>query len=470
MESRMNKERHQTLLKKMKNIAGLLCLLVILTAVGCQPNVPQSPVATKPQTLRDVPSLRLNYRFETDVPAPTINVPLQSEERNAAVQADFDQNRPQEQLDKTLASPDKLRVLAVYHRAGDLPAEFRLDMYSPEGKLIRKISYDGMAVHFAETIVWSPDSSAVAFVAMIRGSQTGAIPSSSPTENQTNSNVATNLNSAANLNTNSANTNADANANVDANANSAPAQTPVTDAPKAVLTFRTEQIYIANREGADVKALTQNEGLIYFYFVWSPDSSALAAMAVTFQEWNYLMYQAELKQELYTPAGRPRLVEKTGRERRLDDNLTNVRPVWSPDSAKVAVAFATQTRIYDAIGDAPTQAAIPLINQLKISSKVFDENLARQEQVAVNTNANTNANTNVNINISVTANQETSVLPDESSLVSFNPIISLEWTEDSLLYLQTGYIKQMKNEADSARSYLRWHRLIFSPQAAVLGN
>ncbi len=458
----MNKEGHETLLTKTKSIAGLLCLLTILAAVGCQPKIPQSPTANKPQTLRDVPSLRLNYRFETDVPAPTINVPVQSEERNAAVQADFDQNRPQEQLDKTLTSPDKLRVLAVYHRAGDLPSEFRLDMYAPDGQLIRKISYDGMAAHFAETIVWSPDSSAVAFVAMIRGSQTGAMPSPPPTENQTNSNVETNLNSTVNSNTNSENANADANANVDANAGSAPAQTPVTDAPKAVLTFRTEQIYMCNREGSDVKPLTQNEGLIYFYFVWSPDSSALAAMAVTFQEWNYLQYQAELKGELFTPAGRPRLVEKTGRERRLDDNLTNVRPVWSPDSAKVAVAFATQTRIYDAIGDSPTQAAIPLINQLKISSKAFDENLARQEQVAVNTNANTNT--------SVTANQETAVLPDESSLVSFNPIISLEWTEDNLLYLQTGYIKQMKNEADSARSYLRWHRLIFSPQAAALGN
>lgn len=458
MKLKMNKNRHETHLRKTKTIAKLFILLGILATVGCQPKVPQSPTANKPQTLREVPALRLNYRFETDVPAPTINVPLQSEERNAAVQADFDQNRLQEQLDKTLTSPDKLRVLAVYHRAGDTASEFRLDMYSPEGRLIRKISYEGMAVHFAETIVWSPDSVAVAFVAMIRGNQTGALPSPTPAENQPNMKAETNINSMANLNTNSANINADANANVDANANSTPAQTPSTEAPKAVLTFRTEQLYMCSREGADVKPLTQNEGLIYFYFIWSPDSSALAAMAVTFQEWNYLQYQAETKGELYTPSGRPRLVEKTGRERRLDDNLTNVRPVWSPDSAKVAVAFDKQTRIYDAIGDAPTQAAIPLRNQLLISSKAFDENLKRQEQGAEN------------VNSSVNTNLETATLPDEGSLVSFNPIISLEWTEDSLLYLQTGYIKQMKNETDSARSYLRWHRLIFSPQAAVLGN
>ncbi len=419
---------------------------------GCQKNAaPTSPVSA-PQTLREVTSLRLNFRFESDVPAPLVNQADQSEERNPAVQADFDANRPQEQLDKILTSPDKLRVLAVYHRAGDEPSEFRLDMYSPEGKLIRKISYDGMAVHFAETIVWSPDSSAVAFVAMIRASQTVALPAPSPSG--TPPNAPTETNSTTDTNT-TTNVNVE---NTEANANLAPMPTPVTESPKAVLTFRTEQLYVVNRDGADVKPLTQNEGLRYFYFVWSPDSSALAAMATTYQEWNYLQYDAEKKGELFNPLGRPRLVEKTGRERRLDDNLTNVRPVWSPDSAKVAVAFDRQTRIYDAIGDAPTQAAIPLRNQLLISSKTFDENLQRQEQ-------NSNA-----VVPPTNAMPELTTLPDENSLVSFNPIISLEWTEDSILYLQTGYIKQMKNETDSARSYLRWHRLIFSPQPVASGN
>ena len=438
--------------KKLNFAAKIFCFVSLAAFIGCQRNAAPTPTVNLPKTLRDVPALRLNFRFESDVPAPTVNQAAQSDERNPAVQADFDANRQQEQLDKVLTSPDKLRVLAVYHRAGDENSEFRLDMYSPEGKLIRKITYDGMAVHFAETIVWSPDSSAVAFVALIRAKQTGAmIPTTAPAENQTNPNIETNTNSAVNANVE--------NANNDANANLAPSPTPATDAPKSVLTFRTEQLYIANRDGADVKPLTQNEGLRYFYFVWSPDSSAMAAMAANYQEWNYLEYDAEKKGELFNPQGRPRIVEKTGRERRLDDNLTNVRPVWSPDSAKVAVAFGTQTRIYDAVGDAPTQAAIPLQNQLKISSKAFDDNLARQEQGAGNTNA---APTNTT--------QETATLPDENSLVSFNPIISLEWTEDSILYLQTGYIKQMKNEADSARSYLRWHRLIFSPQAAALGN
>ncbi len=113
--------------------------------------------------------------------------------------------------------------------------------------------------------------------------------------------------------------------------------------PKTVLTFRTEQIYIADANGNDVKPLTQNEGLIYFYFVWSPDSSMLASLAATYQEWNFLQYQADGKGEFFVPMGRPRLIEKNGRERRLDDNLTSVHPVWSPDSAKVAALLTRKS-------------------------------------------------------------------------------------------------------------------------------
>lgn len=180
-----------------------------------------------------------------------------------------------------------------------------------------------------------------------------------------------------------------------------------------------------------------------------------------------MQYQAESRAEAFTPAGRPRLVEKNGRERRLDDNLTIVHPAWSPDSAKVAVAFDKQVRIYDAIGDAPTQAAIPLRNQLLISSKAYDDELQRKEQAGT---ANANAPTDANAQSNTTENQQAGTLPDENTLVSFNPVIDLKWTEDKMLYLQTGYIKLMKNEADSARSYLRWHRLIFSPQPVALGS
>lgn len=459
-----------------KNFAKLILIALAASAFGCQNGgVFQSPPASvAPASLRDVPAVKLNFRFETDVPAPPANANqmAQTEERNAAVQNDFDQNRAQELLDKTISSPDKKRVLAIYHRTDDLPAEFRLDMYLQDGKLLQKITHDGMAVHFAETIVWSPDSTAVAFVAMARvaGGQSSS-PAPTPPGN---ANVSVNADANANANTNVENANIE---NVNANVS----QTPIAaEAPKTVLTFRTEQLYVCSSEGSDLKAVTQNEGLIYFYFVWSPDSAALAALAATYQEWNFYKSQADLKGEIFVPAGRLRLIEKTGRERRLDDNPTNVRPVWSPDSAKVGDAFGTQIRIYDAIGDAPTQAAIQIRNQLLISSKAFDEEEQRKEQATAigNTNANTNVNSsapsnsnaNQTTNTNAAVNQPIGSLPDESTLVSFNPIVNLEWTEDKMLYAQTGYIKQMKNEGDSARSFLRWHRLIFSPQAVALGK
>ncbi|MDQ3799059.1 MAG: hypothetical protein M3384_06380, partial [Acidobacteriota bacterium] len=242
------------------------------------------------------------------------------------------------------------------------------------------------------------------------------------------------------------------NANTGA-ASPTPAISPSPNAP--ILTFRTEQIYLCNADGGDLKPITQNEGLIYFYFAWSPDSSALATLAATMREWQFGQMQADQRMEIFTPSGRPRLVEKTGRIRLLDDNVTKVQPVWSPDSAKVAVAFNLDVRVYDAIGDAPTQAAIPLRNPLLLSSQKYDNDLRAKEQGA---NGAPAANTNT----------EASALPDESMLVSFNPITELEWTEPAMLYLQTGYIREMRNTADSARSYLRWHRLIFSPQPIAL--
>lgn len=440
-----------------RNFAKLILVCLVITAFGCQKSILQPPTVA-PATLRDVSALKLNFRLETDVPAPpATNETAQTDERNAAVQTDFDQNRTQELLDKTIVSPNKQRVLAVYHRAQDSQGDLRLDMYSADGKLLRRVTPDGMAVHYPDTIVWSPDSASVAFMAMTRVGQTSTLPTPTPAENQTD----TATNSESNVNT-------DANANADTeNTNTVTTQTPIVEQPKAVLTFRTEQIYISTADGSDLKPVTQNEGLIYFYFVWSPDGSALAALAATFQEWRFMQYQAESRAEAFTPAGRPRLVEKNGRERRLDDNLTSVHPAWSPDSAKVAVAFDKQVRIYDAIGDAPTQAAIPLRNQLLISSKAYDDELQRKEQAGT---ANANAPTDVNAQSNNAVNQQVGTLPDENTLVSFNPVIDLKWTEDKMLYLQTGYIKLMKNEADSARSYLRWHRLIFSPQPVALGS
>jgi len=425
--------------------------------IGCSRNGVDLPGAS-PSALKEVPAVRLNYRYEADVPPPDPPKDAAKEERSAPVQNDFDANRPQEVLDKTLASPDGKRVLAVYHKAGDMPSEFRLDMYTADGRILKKITADVMAVHFPDTIRWSPDSSTLAFVAMVRGAsidETSTAPAPDP-ETSTVS---------PDQNTNTASTaitpDSNVNANVDGNAVTS---APTPAAPTGILTFRTEQIYICNSDGEGAKAITQNEGLIYFYYVWSPDSSMLAALAAKSIEWKYLNDRAEQNGEIFVPVGRPRVIEKNGRERRLDDALTAVQPVWSPDSAKIACAFDNQIRIYDAAGNTPTQAAIPLRNHLLISSQVYD----REQQTkldAANSPPDANANVSVNTNTNSNAVQPTT-LPDEKTLVSYNPIVALNWTADDLLYFQTAYIKRMKNEADSVTSFPRWHRLVLTPQAA----
>ena len=412
-------------------------------AMSCsaEPAPQQQPITVVPERLADVAAVRLNYRYEADVPPPPENPRnVNSSDRNEAVQAHFDQSRPQEVLDRTVASPDGKRVLAVYHKVTDMQSEFRLDMYDAAGTLLRHITADAMAAHFPDTIVWSPDSKSVAFVAMLRaiGSDPGnaqpdpnavAAPSPTPAAEPSPITDAT-----------------------DGTAEPTPEQTPaapVVPAGDNVLTFRSEQIYLCDADGNGLKPLTQTEGLIYFYYVWASDSSALAALAATGQEWRFLEADANKKGEAFTPLGRPRIVEKNGRERRLDDGLTAVRPVWSPDSAKVAAAFGDQVRVYDAVGTQPTQAAIPLRNDLLLSAQAYD----RKQQETTET---------------APAPAAPTTLPDPNSLVSFNPIVLLNWPTDDQLYFQTAFVKRMKNETDSAISFARWHRLFLSPQPIVI--
>lgn len=424
-----------------RSIVFLLLAAAMSAACGRDAGQPGSePAATA--ALHDVPAVRLNYRFEADVPPPAIETPPRSDvERNGGVQADFDTNRSQELLDRTITSPDKKRVLAVYRTVNDLPSEVRLDMYSSEGKLLHRVTADTMAGHFPDTITWSPDSKTLAFVATNR--TIGLTPVTPPQMGI----PPPDANAAA----------------PDANAVPAPTPTitaPTPAAPTGILTFRTEQIYICDSEGTGVKALTQNDGLIYFYYVWSPDSSVLAALAATSREWRIQEIMSEGKSEMMVPQGRLRIIEKNGRERRLDDNMTSVRPVWSPDSTKLAVSYETQVRIYDAAGTTPTQAAIPLKNPLLISSQAYDRD--QQRKLAAS-----NANTDPNSPAPTPApDQPLTTLPDEKLLVSYNPIVEVAWTADDLLYVKTAYLRRMKNDADSVTSFARWHRLVLSGQPA----
>lgn len=467
---------------------AILLLVIAILGAACRPaeKDPANRVVTR---LADVPAVRLNFRYEADVPAPSVPERNAAEERSPLIQAHFDQQRPYELLDRTFPSPDGRRLVAVYHLPTDAPSEFRLDMYSSEGALVRKITPDSMAVRFPDAITWSPDSGTFAFVAVTRGLAAQASPT--PAEVATPSPEPT-LGPPVDLSDPEANTSGTPET---PGATPPPESSPTvpaspTPAPTAaadnVFTFRTEQLYTAGAEGDGLRSLTQNEGLIYFYFVWSPDSSMLATLAATTREWQYYEFQAEENKMVHVPAGRLRVIEKTGRERRLDDGVTAVKPVWSPDSAKIACAFDKDIRIYDAGGDSPTQAAVPLRNALRISSATYD----REQQASLNAadangangggeNSNSAAPTNTtpspvaNANANGNAHDPNATpapntIPDESTLVSFNPIIVLNWLTDDQLYFQTAFVKRMKIEADSAMSFARWHRLILTPQPAAI--
>lgn len=410
---------------KIRKFISIVFLAVILASFACQqPEITKQIV--RPSSLRDVPAQRLSYRYEPDVSAPPDAVQTQMQGKLTAIQADFDQNRSIDTLYKTVLSPDKQRVLAIYNRSTDEKQEFRLDLYDASGKLLRKVTPEGLSLVFPDIVTWSPNSETFAFAGSRRISapnqeiiQEAPTPPSLEEENQ--------------------------NANVDAATSPSPAVSPSPSAP--VLTFRTEQIYLATRDGADLKPLTQKEGLIYFYFTWSPDGSMLASLAAKENEWQAMEMQAASRGEALRPLGRPRLLEKNGRERLLDDNLSEVHPVFSPDSSKAAIAYRTDIRIYDAVGNQPTSAAIPLQVLLLTSSQAFDE---RQKG-----------------GTAPTTNSAVTTLPTDQPPASFNPIVALRWSQDEALYFQTGFVKDFAN-GEPVRSFMRWHKLNLSPQGAVL--
>jgi hypothetical protein len=441
------------------NLRAAFVTVALFFLSGCGDSILKTdkPTAT---AMRDTPAVRLNFRYEPDVPPPAADSSkVVTDERNAAVQTDFDTNRAQDEiLDRTITSPDKKIVVAVYHRSGDTLDEFRLDMYSADGKLLKKITADTMAVSYPQTIRWSPDSSTLAFVAMLRSFQTPTTTPGSTTENTTQP--------VADANSNTAEA---ANANTQQQPPPPAGSAPTPAPPTGILAFRTEQIYVCNADGSGVKPLTQDDGLKYFYYAWSPDSTMLVALAATVIEWKAFTNLADVKGEEMIPWGRPRVIEKNGRARRLDDTPTEVFPAWSPDSSKVAIAYGRQVsafgqravvnnqlRVYDALGTNPTQAAIPLRNQLLISSQAF------QQQQSADAFANVDANTQPAQ--PPTPNAPLSSLPKEEDLVSYNPIVNIAWTTDDLIYFETAYVKRMQNAAENAHSFARWHRIVLSAQ------
>jgi len=419
-----------------------LTLFIIFLLSACQ-STQQEQDYSKTVSLQNVPAIKLGFRFEADVPAPSVDDDKLQERKSSAklgraelffpaVKEDFERNRPEEVLDETFVSPDGKRVLALYHRSQDAEKQYRLDLYSSDGKLLKTITPEGLAVvYFPDTVAWSPDSRNIAFTGTAR-----LFTSSNQIEQK------------AVLAPEMSNTVTQVEGNTpDANTVSSPTpQSPAEPTP----VFRTEQVYICDSDGNNLRPLTQNEGLIHFYIAWSPNSEAILALALTWREWELERLEAQKKAEIFIPSGRPRIIERNGRVRLLDDRKTKVLPVWSPDSSKVAAAFDTEVRIYDAFSDNPTQASIPLKNQLLLASEKYEAQL--KEKISNDASSYSDNNSGVK------------PLPKEEELVSYNPIISLIWFDQRILYFQTGYVKEMIDTAQSVRSFLRWHRVILSAQ------
>jgi len=361
----------------------------------------------RPRVLRDVPATRLAFRLEPDVTPPADVRADDLNDKLTEIQNEFATKRPDDALLRTVASPDGQRALALYGTEDEPSSAFRIDMYSADGKFLRNLIPPSLSCVFPENVSWSPDGNFITFVAHRR-----AMPNPSPTPLSV------------------------------AVPDSSPVPTPsIAPAFPPVATFDTEQIYICNRDGYDLKPLTAREGLIYFYSAWAPDNHALVALACKEPEWNVR------EKEFKLPAGRPRLIAPDGTERLLDDELTEALPVWSPDSSKVATAFEADVVLYDAANRSPTQARAPLRDALIAASKAFEQKNDKSKPES--------------------RKNETSKVPSPPTLpASFNPIIRLEWSAPEKLYLQTAYVRLMSNE--TINTFQRWHLLVLSAQAAVL--
>jgi hypothetical protein len=365
----------------------------------------------RPLVLRDVPAQRLAYRFEADVKIPDEIKNDDAVEKIEAIQLDFNTRRENDALLRTVRSPDGQRALVLYGTEDQPGPAFSIDIYSSDGHFLRNLTPPDLSCVFPETVGWSPDGNFITFIAhrSVKPTPTPTPPGATLPESVE------------------------------------PSPLPsIAPAFPAVATFSTEQIYISNRDGYDLKPLTTREGLIYFYSSWAPDNHALVALACRESEW-------DAREKAYKlPAGRPRLVNVDGTERLLDDNLSEALPAWSPDSSKVAAAFDADVMIYDAATNKPTQARIRLRDALIAASKTYEEkNSAGKKTSEPNSNKPEPATTS------------TSAVP-----ASFNPVVRLEWPTPDKLYLQTAYVRVLPNE--SINTFQRWHLLLISPQAAVL--
>ena len=381
----------------------VISLSLLVLVAGCRSD--RESQRMRPRQLRDVPAKRLAFTFAPDVDAPA-GITSDDVKKLASIQQDFDERRKDEALVllRTVASPDGQRALALYSTQDEPSTTFHIDLYAADGHFLRNLSPPELAGVFQDSVIWAPDGSYIAFV----GRKAQAQPSPTPEAVEPVAPLESPL----------------------------PSPTPMP-AFAPVATFATEQIYLCDRDGFNLRPLTTREGLIYFALAWAPDKHALAALACKESEWD------TREREFKAPAGRPRLISLDGQERLLDDKLAEAPPVWCPDSSKVATAFGVDVGIYDAAGSAPTQARIALRENLLTASAAFDQKSATQKSGAG------------------------AATTDSSAPVSFNPIVRIEWPVPEKLYLETAYITL---RSELIKTFSRWHMITLSPQAVVLGR
>src|ERR1041385_4408769 len=153
--------------------SALTILLTLFLATACKSVVEHQDV--RPKVLRDVPARNLAFRLSPDVTAPQTDTD-DSSEKFGPVATDFSTKRKDEALLRTVVSPDKRRVLALYGTADEPGSTFRIDLYSAEGLFLRNLVPPDIACVFPETVTWSPDGNFINFIAHKR-----ATPSPSPT-------------------------------------------------------------------------------------------------------------------------------------------------------------------------------------------------------------------------------------------------------------------------------------------------
>lgn len=393
--------------KKTTPLVVAILLALIASSASCTAITQRRDV--RPLVLRDVPAQNLAYKFEADVAAPPDIKTEDADDKIEAIQVEFNTRRQDDALVRTVRSPDGQRALVLYGSPDQPSQEFHIDLYSSDGKFLRNLTPPDLACVFPETVSWAPDGNFITFIA-----RRAVRPTPSPTPPGA------------------------ATPDVPEVAEATPLPSVAPAFPPVAL-FSTEQIYVCNRDGYDLRPLTSRDGLIYFYAVWAPDNHALVAMACKESEWDARERQFKL------PTGRPRLIALDGKERLLDDQMTEALPVWSPDSSKVATAFEADTMIYDAATNKPTQARIRLKDALVSASRVYEERKSSGKK----------------------DDKAGSGTPDPNGIpASYNPTIRLEWTSPEKLFFETAYVKLLRDAPIT--TFQRWHLVILSPQATAL--